>query len=258
MFKADFSKVADGAASKVAMLNRDPLGYFVLSMMAGAFIAVGVMLTFTCGGHLAGQPYAKLAMGATFGVALSLVVMAGAELFTGNNMAMAIGMLDKKVGAADAFKLWALCWLGNLVGSLIIAGLYTLTGLGAANEAVGLAFAQAAAGKMSAGVVPLIARGILCNFLVCLAVWSASRASSDAGKLIMIFWCILAFFTTGFEHSVANMSLMAIALLNPMGEALSIGGYLYNLIIVTIANMIGGIVFVALPYYLASRKESIL
>ena len=253
MFKAEFDKTSQGAASKLAMLNNNPFGYFVLSMMAGAFIGVGVLLAFTIGGQLGDVPYAKVVMGLSFGVALSLVVMAGGELFTGNNMVMTMGVLNKNVTIGDCIKLWAVCWIGNLAGAIVLALLYHLTALGAGPA--GAFMAAGAYAKMSAGAVPLIARGILCNFLVCLAVWSAGRATSDAGKLIMIFWCLFAFITTGFEHSIANMTLMTVALLNPMDQAVSIGGYFYNLILVTIGNIIGGAVFVALPYYAASRKD---
>ena len=254
MFRSDLEKNVSAAENKTAMLNRDPAGYFILSMMAGAFIGIGVLLAFTIGGQLSGQPYAKFVMGLSFGVALSLVVMAGGELFTGNNMVMAMGVMDKKVTLGDAIKLWVICWIGNLAGAVILALLYHLTGLGVGDT--GTFMASGAAAKMGAGAVQLITRGILCNFLVCLAVWSASRATSDAGKLIMILWCLFAFITTGFEHSIANMTLMTVALLEPMEQAVTIGGYFYNLILVTIGNMIGGIVFVAMPYYAASRKDA--
>ena len=254
MFRNDLEKNAQTAINKSSMLKRDPLGYFVLSMLAGAFIGIGVLLAFTIGGQLNGQPYCKVVMGLSFGVALSLVVMAGGELFTGNNMVMAIGAFSKKVSWGEVIKLWIICWLGNLVGAVILAVIYHLTGLDAGDTG---AFMDAGAfAKMSAGAVPLIARGILCNFLVCLAVWSAGRATSDAGKLIMIFWCLFAFITTGFEHSIANMTLLTIALINPMDQAITIGGYFYNLILVTIGNIIGGVLFVALPYYAASRKDA--
>ena len=253
MFRTDLVKSANTAGSKIAMLKKDPLGYFILSMLAGAYIGIGVLLAFTIGGLLDGAPYAKVVMGLSFGVALSLVVMAGAELFTGNNSVLTMGILNKTVSLRDSICLWAVCWLGNLAGAVILAVIYHLTGLG--TGAVGEFMAAAAYGKMSLGVIPLITRGILCNFLVCLAVWSAGRATSDAGKLIMIFWCLFAFITTGFEHSIANMTLMTVALLEPMGQAVSVGGYFYNLLFVTLGNMIGGIFFVALPYYLASRND---
>ena len=253
MFKDEYQAMTNGSLGKYNLFKNNPFGYFVSAMTAGAFIGVGVMLAFTVGGLLTGQPYAKIMMAATFSVALSLVVIAGAELFTGNNMVLAAGVLRKEISAADMIKIWVFCWVGNLAGGILLALIYHLTGL--CTGSVATFMASAAAAKMSAGIVPLITRGILCNFLVCLAVWSAGRATSDAGKLIMIFWCLFAFITTGFEHSIANMTLMTVALLNPAEQAVSIGGYFYNLLFVTIGNIIGGAVFVALPYYAASRKD---
>lgn len=254
MFREDFLKVAGGAAGKVSLLKKNPLGYFLLSMLAGAYIGFGVLLAFTVSGSLAGSPATKLAMGASFGIALSLVVMAGAELFTGNNLAMTAGMLEKKVAAADAVKLWIVCWIGNLAGAVLLAVVFDLSGL--YSDATLKAITGAAAGKMTAGFVPLLARGMLCNMLVCIAVWCGAKLQTEAGKLIMIFWCLLAFFTTGFEHSVANMTTLTLALLNNGGnDAISMGGFWYNLLVVTLGNMIGGIVLVALPYYAASREK---
>lgn len=253
MFRNDFEKTSDGAAAKVAFMNRDPLAYFVVSMLAGAYIGIGVLLAFTAGGLLTGLPYARIVMGLTFGVALSLVVMAGAELFTGNNLAMAAGIMDRKVTWKEAIRLWCICWIGNLAGGMLLAGIYSLTGLTAGD--VGAFMVSAAAAKMGAGAVALFARGILCNFLVCLAVWCAGKATSDAGKLIMIFWCLFAFITTGFEHSIANMTLFTVALLQPVHEAVSVGGFFYNLVIVTFGNIVGGALFVALPYYIAGRRD---
>lgn len=254
MFYEEFLAAANASQAKLKLLKNNPFGYFMLSMLAGAYIGFGVLLTNSIGAQLQGAPYTKLVLGLSFGVALSLVVMAGAELFTGNNLVMAAGMLDKKVTLGQAVGLWCVCWLGNLCGSVVLAVVYTLTGLG--SGAVGEFMAAAAMGKMTAGAVPLLARGALCNMLVCLAVWCGFRAKSDAGKLIMIFWCLFAFITTGFEHSVANMTLLTEALLNPSGQAVSIGGMVWNLVFVTIGNMIGGIIFVALPYFAASRQKA--
>lgn len=253
MFRSDYLKVSDGAAAKVAFMNKNMPGYFVMSMMAGAYIGIGVLLAFTAGGLLTGIPYARIVMGLTFGVALSLVVMAGAELFTGNNLAMTAGVLDKKVSWKDALKLWCICWAGNLFGGIILGGIYSLTGL--CTGPVAEFMVSAAGAKMGAGAVALFARGILCNFLVCLAVWCAGRATSDSGKLIMIFWCLFAFITTGFEHSIANMTLFTVALLQPVHEAVTAGGFIYNLAIVTLGNIAGGALFVAVPYYIAGRRD---
>ena len=255
MFENEFTAVANGAVGKMDKLRHDPLAYFLLSMLAGAYIGFGALLAFTLGGSMAGSPGMKLTMGASFGVALSLVVMAGGELFTGNNLAMAAGMLRKKVSLADSVKLWIVCWLGNWAGAIVLSLLYFGTGL--YTDATLASITGAAAVKMTAGPLQLLTRGMLCNMLVCIAVWCAAKLKSEAGKLIMIFWCLFAFFTTGFEHSIANMTTLTMALLDTGGNpAISVAGYFYNLGIVTVGNMIGGILLVAVPYYMAGRKKA--
>lgn len=254
MFNEEFTAAANAASAKNSFLKKNPAGYFLMSVMAGMFIGFGVLLVFTLSGALSGAPYTKLVMGCTFSVALSLVMMAGAELFTGNNMVMAAGYLRKTVCARDVLKLWGICWAGNLIGSVFLALLFCAAGL--YSDATLGAVTGAAAGKMTAGFIPLLTRGILCNMLVCLAVWCGFRCKSEAGKLIMVFWCILAFFTTGFEHSIANMTLLTLALIKNGGnEAITAGGYFFNLLTVTIGNMIGGILLVAVPYFVAAKEE---
>ena len=252
MFREDYELAADAALSKVSFLKKNPAGYFVMSMLAGMFIGFGVLLAFTAGGLLSPAPYTKVVMGLSFGVALSLVVTAGAELFTGNNFVMTAGLIHKKISFGQALGLWGVCWLGNLAGGMLLGCIYHFTGL--SGEAVGMFMASCAEAKMSAGFVPLLCRGVLCNILVCLAVWCGFRCKSESGKLIMVFWCLFAFFTTGFEHSIANMTLFTAALLSPFDFSVSLGGGLYNLAVVTLGNMLGGIVFVALPYALAARE----
>ena len=254
MFNEEFTAAANGAAAKAGLLRKNPAGYFLLSMLAGMFIGFGVLLVFTLSGALAGAPYTKLVMGCCFGVALSLVVMAGAELFTGNNLVMTAGILKKTVTAGEALKLWAVCWIGKLAGGVLLAIIYNATGL--YSDATLGAMTGAAAAKMTAGFIPLLTRGILCNTLVCLAIWCGFRCKTEAGKLVMIFWCLLAFFATGFEHSVANMTLLTLALINNGGnEAISMGGYWFNLLVVTLGNMIGAILLVAVPYYVGSKEK---
>ncbi len=252
MFSEEFTAAANGAKAKAALLKKNPIGYFVLSALAGMYIGFGTLLIFSIGGMLNGAPATKIIMGVSFGIALSLVVIAGAELFTGNNLVMTAGILNKTVNIGDAVKLWAVCWIGNLVGGIILSLLFWGSGLLTGSTAEYMA--AAALGKMTAPAAALFFRGILCNILVCLAIWCGFRAKSESGKLIMIFWCLFAFITTGFEHSVANMTLLTVALLNPAGQAVTFGGYLYNLLIVTAGNMVGGICFTAVPYYLASRN----
>lgn len=253
MFQEEFQAAAGAAVKKTELLKKNPLGYFMLSMLAGAFIGFGVLLTNSIGAQLDGAPYTKLIMGLAFGVALSLVVMAGAELFTGNNLVMAAGLIKRKIKMTDALLLWVICWIGNLCGAIVLAAVYVLTGL--PDGVAGSFMASAAAAKIAPGPVALLARGALCNMLVCLAVWCGFRAKSDAGKLIMIFWCLFAFITTGFEHSIANMTLFTEVLLHPGEAVVTLPGCLYNLLFVSLGNMIGGIVFVAIPYAAGAKEK---
>ena len=105
-------------------------------------------------------------------------------------------------------------------------------------------------------VPALLAKGILCNICVCLAVWCGIRLKNEAARLIMVLWCILIFMICSFEHSVANMSIIAVGLLNPCGQDITVAGYFRNLLFVSLGNMIGGGAFVALPYYLISKERN--
>lgn len=254
MFKEEFSSVSDAATAKMNLLRKSPASYFVLSVLAGMYVGFGVLLVFSLAGQLSGEPYTKLIMGLTFSVALSLVIMAGAELFTGNNLVMTAGLLNKKVSVKDTLFLWLVCWIGNLAGAVLLSFIFAATGL--YSGATLIAISDAAASKMTAGPMQLLARGVLCNMLVCLAVWCGFKLKSESGKLIMIILCILAFFTTGFEHSIANMTTLTLSLIDGAGNTdITFTGYIYNLALVTIGNIIGGAVLVALPYYISTAPK---
>ena len=255
MFNEEFNKVAGAAKAKSDLLKNNKLGYFVSSMLAGIFVGMAIMLIFTIGGLLtaASSPATKIVMGISFGGALSLVVFAGSELFTGNNFVMAVGSLNKSLSWVDTIKVWIVSFIGNLVGSILAGYMFYLAGL--AKGPVGEFIANTAATKMSLPAQELFFRGLFCNILVCLAVWCTFRCKDDISKLIMIFWCLFIFITAGFEHSIANMTLLTIGLLSPGTAAVSVAGYAYNIGVVTLGNMIGGIFFVAVPYYLISRKN---
>ena len=248
--------VGSAAKTKIQFLRQKKAGYFLSAMLAGMFVGFGVLLAFTAGGMLkeGGVPGVKFIMGACFGVALSLVLMAGAELFTGSNFVMAVGVFQKKVTIKDAVTVWVICWLGNLAGSILLAGMYTLTGL--CSGSVEALLAETTLTKMTIAPGELFMRAVLCNMLVCLAVWCGTKMKSESGKLIMVFWCLITFFTAGFEHSVANMSTMMIGLMNPAQLEIGLGGYIYNLAVATIGNMAGGILFLAVPYFLIAKEKA--
>ena len=129
MYTEQIKAVQGAASKKLAFLHQNPLGYFLLSMLAGMYIGFGILLAFTVSGQLQGAPTTKLLMGTVFGVALSLVIIAGSELFTGNNFILAVGALTKQNTWLQASYLWVICWLGNACGAILLAILYNATGL---------------------------------------------------------------------------------------------------------------------------------
>lgn len=234
-FNDSYIEMALSGSDTDLIAAKRPMAFVAATILAGMYIGFGVLLSFTVGGMFAGAPFAKLLMGCTFGIALSLVVICGAELFTGNNMKLLAARMEDLISTKDMILLWVACWLGNWVGASFLTYLFQWTGLDVGTTFT--AIANAAVAKVTADPGMLFARGILCNILVCLAVFAGYRTKSDAAKLIMIFWCLLAFFTTGFEHSVANMTLLNLAFLNGSITGLQMA---YNLAFVTLGNLVGG------------------
>jgi nitrite transporter NirC len=254
MFGNEIEAVGNTAKGKVRLLEKNPTGYLLMSFLAGLYIALGSILMGFVGGCLTGTPAQKLVCGIVFSVGLCFVTMGGAELFTGNNFVMAVGSLTKAVSWAQTVKLWIVCYIGNLLGSIVGAAIFTATGIPGSGD-VGTFFANAAANKMSGAAGNLLAKGILCNILVCIAIWCGAKLKSEGAKIAMNFCCVTTFVTCGFEHSVANMTFLSIGLMNPHEAAVNLGGFFYNLGIVTLGNMIGGILFVAVPYYLIAKDK---
>lgn len=259
MFENDIGKLAFASEKKIKSMNRFPPGYVALSALAGAYLGFGIVLIFSVGAPLAGTqfaPFMKLIMGLSFGVALSLVIFAGSELFTGNNMIFAVGALKKRVGMGPIVKLFVLCFIGNLIGSVLLAWLVVQGGSLSA-EAQSL-IVKVAGMKMSLGAKEAFFRGILCNWLVCLAVWIVNRNGDETAKLIMIFWCLFAFIGSGYEHSIANQSLMSLAMFLPHGAEVSLAGFIHNQVFVTAGNMVGGGLMVGMAYVFADSNFSVV
>lgn len=246
-------KIADASEKKIEYMKKSPLGYIILSALAGVYLGFGITLIFSIGGPVAAAgegAYLKLIMGTSFGIALSLIIFAGSELFTGNNMIFVIGRLVDRVGVGSIVMLFVMCFIGNLIGSVFL-GWMVIEG-GSLTEASQDLVLKVAAGKMALGSKEAFLRGVLCNWLVCLAVWISLRTKSETAKLIMIFWCLFAFVSSGFEHSIANQSLLSMAMFLPHDAGISLAGFIHNQIFVTLGNLVGGGAFVGLVYWLAT------
>ena len=257
MYTGDVERMVEMAKKKVGYQRSNPIGYLLLSAMAGIYLGFGICLIFSVGAPFgeAGSPGLKLVMGASFGIALTLVIFAGSELFTGNNMVCAMGSMARAITMKQMSAIFFWSFVGNLLGSLGIAWFIAQAGVvGQAPQSDLLL--KVAAVKMNGAAWELFVRGILCNWLVCLAVWMAARTSNEAAKIMLIFWCLFAFVGSGFEHSIANQSILGIALFLPHGPDISWLGLAWNQLWVVLGNMVGGTVFVGAAYWLTSPVRS--
>lgn len=257
MFSENIESISVAAKEKVVFMENNLLKFIVLSIFAGIFIGFGVMLVFSIAAPLAaaGSPFVKLIMGASFAVALSLVIFAGSELFTGNNLITVVGKLEGRIKLKKLLKLWFWCFLGNLLGSILFAWLVYKSGLISSAPTADFIL-QTSSAKMGAPIVELFFRGILCNMLVTLAIWMSFKADNEVAKLILIFWCLFAFIGSGFEHSIANMSLLAMGLFVPHPDTITIMGYIRNLVPVTLGNIVGGSFIIAYFYWYVSKDSA--
>ena len=222
---------------------------FTLALLGGAFIALGAMLyTVVVTDAAIGWGPMRLLGGVAFSLGLVLVLIGGAELFTGNMM-LVMAWADGRITLAALLRNWAIVYAGNLVGAVATATLVVLSNaLGGAAGAVAETAVDIASTKAGLSFGEALMRGVLCNVLVCLAVWLSYSTNNVAGRVIVIMFPIAAFVALGLEHSVANMYFLPVAAL--AGAPIGLAEFVGNLVPVTIGNILGGGVLVALVYWL--------
>lgn len=245
----------------------------ILGFLAGAFIAFAAVGSNTAAFNLLMDPQTfgigKLVAGAVFTAGLIMVILTGTELFTGNVLILA-ALAEKKVSLGRMLRNWIIVYIANFLGALAIALIIYYSGqLSGGDSMLGAFTVKVAAGKVNLGFLKAFLLGILCNWLVCIAVWISFSISSPAGKIAGIFFPIFLFVISGFEHSIANMYFIPAGILAKSNEifvslsglsgealdALTWGGFFTdNLIPVTLGNIVGGGVFVAMAYWAAFRK----
>lgn len=244
------------SAAGVAKAAQPLLPLFVLGLLAGAFIAFGAMLyTVAVTGSTIGFGPSRLVGGVAFSLGLVLVVVGGAELFTGNNL-LAMAWASGRIGAGALVRNWAVVYVANFAGAAATAVLIAWSGtLALGDHGIARTAADIASAKAALSWPEAFVRGILCNALVCLAVWLAMGARSASGKILCIVFPIAAFVALGFEHSVANMYFL------PLGWLIGADGVtpaaiVANLVPVTAGNIVGGSVLVALVYWLVYLRPA--
>lgn len=262
---ADIAKNVVGVAEKKARILTPSLQ--LLALLAGAYIAMGGLLFTVVTNDLSayiGDGLSRLVGGMTFSLGLILVILGGAELFTGNNL-MVTGLLEKKVTLKQLLHNWGWVYLFNFIGALLIATLFYYSGIWKANNgSIAIRAANIAYAKVSLTWSEAFFRAILCNWLVCLAVWLSLAGKDAISKILGIMIPITAFVAIGLEHSIANMYFIPMglflknqeilqAVLAPaVIESITWGRFFWNnLIPVTLGNIVGGVFFVAIAYWSA-------
>ena len=264
------AKVAESGERKTRLTI---LNTFLLAILAGMYIAFGAVFSSVSITGMSGVwpfGFMKVTAGLTFSLGLILVVLSGAELFTGNSL-MVISWIHKKIDAAQLLRNWTIVYIGNFAGSLLIAFLVLLGKMYTfSNGELGKAMLSTANAKIQLTFVQAMVLGVLCNILVCLAVWMAASSRTTGGKVLAIVFPIAAFIAAGFEHSVANMYIIPVGLLiktfdpafiTSLGLDMSsltwVSFLARNLLPVTLGNILGGgliSIFYALIFPAAVKK----
>jgi formate transporter len=236
----------------------------MLGALAGAFIGLGALyFTIVASDGTLSFAITRVLGGVVFSLGLVLVSVAGAELFTGNNL-LVMAWADRKITATELLRNWCVVYVANAVGSVGLALLVYLSHHGAMNGgAVATAYVKIAAAKTALPFVEAFFKGVLCNVLVCLAVWLAMAGRTVVDKILAMIFPVSAFVAAGFEHSIANMYFLSLGLLLADGVTLPAtvnvaglgwAGVASNLLAVTLGNIVGGSGMVALVYYMIYRR----
>lgn len=247
----------------VAKARLPLLSVAMLGLLAGAFIGLGALYyVLVVSDPQLGFAAARVLGGVCFSLGLLLVVVGGAELFTGNNL-LAMAWADGKLTTGEVLRNWSVVCAANFVGAVGLALIVFLSDHAAMNGgAIGRTYLEIAAAKSSMPFWTAFWRGVLCNLLVCMAVWMSLAGRSVVDKLVAVVFPISAFVAAGFEHSTANMYLIPLAMmlkasgaaLPPGGEAIGMLGLARNLVPVIAGNLVGGSVLVALVYHVVYRR----
>ena len=262
-------------AAGAAKAKRDAIGLLVLGLLAGAFIAFGAIFMTTVMTGAGGLPWgvARLLGGLAFSLGLILVIVGGAELFTGDVL-MVVALASRRIGLGAMLRAWSLVYVGNIGGALGTVALVFLAGqFGLAGGAVGKTALAIAAAKAALPTIQVFFLAVLCNTLVCLAVWMSFGARSTTDKVLVIVPPIAAFVAAGFEHSIANLYFLPYGLAlktwagpefwTAIGQraadfpALTFGGVVHNIVVATLGNLVGGSLLVGTVYwfvYLRPRR----
>lgn len=252
MYDKELEAFSEAAVGKYNLAKNTPAKFFMSAILAGFYIVVATILSnVTAAVFYESNPSLAKFLGAfLFSLAIILIVFVGGELFTGNNMTMAMGVYNKKCTWGQSLIVWICSYIGNFIGAFFLGGLVVLSG--SAKGILTTYYEAIVPGKLDLDPLQLFIRGVLCNYLVCMAVFVGKRLQTETAKLVLMFCIITAFVIAGFEHSIANMGTFTIAgfLLGGL-DAMAL---LKSFVFVTLGNIVGGAFLFALPLKLVSSK----
>jgi nitrite transporter NirC len=238
MFRVDVDSISKAAADKAALSKNRPFTYFMRAIVAGFYIVVATILSNVAAAILKTNygEFSSLLGAYLFATAIILIVFLGGELFTGNNMTMMMGLYCKKVKVRDVIRVFVYSYLGNFIGCFILGTIFYFTGC--KQDILTSYYASVIPAKLEPTWLQIFLRGILCNFMVCIAVLTGTRMKTESGKITLMYMVIMCFVLTGFEHCIANMGTFTIA-------AWMLGGLDWllvfkNMFFATLGNIIGG------------------
>lgn len=250
----DIETLCNAGISKCQMAKNDPKRFFVRAFMAGAYLGVAGILSYTLGALLVDNVAAsKIAVAGSFGIGLVAIIFLGAELFTGNCFVTMIPVLNKQMKLRELVKPWILCYLGNCVGIALICWLFIA---GGSQSKIMTPYLQnLLTTKLDFDVVQLFIRGILCNFAVCIAAYAGIKIQDATTRLIVVMVMVMAFVLPGFEHCIANAGIFTMGIAQ-LGGSIDWSTLPLHMLISTIGNIIGGSVLLAFPVYYIFRKNN--
>lgn len=253
MLTNDVESISKYAKAKSDLAKNNPGKYFLRAIMAGFFIVIACILSQVAAAVLyqSYPAFAKLTSSFLFSIAIILIVFVGGDLFTSNTLVLAMGVYNKACTVKDLLRVWIYSYIGNLIGTTFLGFLFYESG--SSREILKEYYHSYVTAKLSAAPMELFIRGILCNFMVCLAIVIGVRLKTETGKIIVMFFVIMTFVLSGMEHCIANMGTFTIAALINGGLPMNLVAT--NLFYATIGNIVGGAVLLALPLKLMSAES---
>lgn len=250
----EFETICNIAMDKYHMTKKDPFRFFIRSLLAGLYLGLATILSFTLGCLLVdvNEVVSKIAYAGSFGIGLACIVLLGAELFTGNCFTTMMPVYAKKLKFFDILPMWLLCYIGNFIGIFIICVLFIKSG--AQSTLLKPYLKNMYDAKVTFDVMSLLIKGILCNFIVCVGAYAGMKCKSEGAKIFMIMVIVMTFVLAGFDHSIANMGAFSLIFCQ-FGTLLSWSFLPLHMLLSTLGNIIGGSVLLGLPVYLMIRQK---